>query len=146
MKNRFDIFVYLISSLNRYIRKIKTEELVKYDLKGTQLMCLYYLGKLDKITAIELGHLTGEDKSAISRALEFLESAELIKNEDEEGKKYKTFYVLTEKGEEVATCLGRKIDETIAGAGSGLTDEEREIMYRSLEIINNNLKEICKKY
>ena len=146
MKNQFDIFVYLISSLNRYIRKIKAEELAKYDLKGTQLMCLYYLGKLDKITAREICNLTGEDKSAISRALEFLESAELIKNEDEEGKKYKTFYVLTEKGEEVATCLGRKIDETIAGAGSGLTDEEREIMYRSLEIINNNLKEICKKY
>ena len=146
MKNKFDVFIYLIASINRNIRKIKTEELIEYNLKGTHIMCLYYIDKLEKATARDLCNLTGEDKSAISRALEFLETSGLIINEEEEGKKYKTFYSFTEKGEEIAICLGKKIDETIIDAGAGLTDDDREVMYRSLEIIDSNLKEICQKY
>ena len=146
MENRFDLFVNLISDLNRNIRKIKTAELADYNLKGTQLMCLYYVNKFSKITAKELCDATGEDKSAISRALEYLENEGFIQNELDDGRKYKNPYALTQKGLEIVTHLGDEIDESIACAGEGLTDEDRDVMYRSLQIVNNNLKEICQKY
>ena len=146
MDNRFGQFVFLASNINRYIRKIKVEELIEYKLKGTDVMCLYYISKFENTTAKELCEVTGEDKSAISRSLEFLEKSDFIKKECEDGKKYKTLYFLTENGKVVSVYLGNKIDEAIANAGVGLTDEEREIMYRSLEKIHTNLKEICKKY
>ena len=146
MENRFGQFVYLVSSINRYVRKIRTEELSEYNFKGTHIMCLYYIDKLNEVTAKELCDLTGEDKSAVSRSLDFLEKSGFIKNDGEEGKKYKTTYSLTEKGKEVSVHLGNKVDESIANAGVGLTYEEREIMYHALKIINKNLEEICQKY
>ena len=146
MENRFGNFVYLISSINRYIRKIKTEELIDYNLKGTHIMCLYYIEKFEKATAKDLCDFTGEDKSAISRALEYLESSYLIKNDVEDGKKYKSQYSLTEDGIVVADLVGAKIDKAISNAGAGISDEEREIMYRALDVINTNLKTICQKY
>ena len=146
MKERFRTFTYLISSLSRYIRKIKTEEVVEYDLKSPHVSCLYYVQKIDRITAKELCDICGDDKGAISRSLEYLESKGLIKNDVVEGKKYKTPLVLTEKGNEVATALSAKIDRALDEAGEGLSEEDRQVMYRSLETINSNLKKICEKY
>ena len=146
MEDRFDSFTYLISSLSRCIRKIKTEEVVEYDLKSPHVVCLYNIKRSGKMTAKELCDASGEDKGAISRSLEYLEKKGLVVHDVVDGKTYKTPYLLTEKGDFVASQLNVKINETLAKAGEGLKDEHRMIMYRSLEIINNNLKDICQKY
>ena len=146
MNERFGAFTFLISSISRYIRKIKTEEVVEYDLKSPHVSCLYYIKKIGKITAKELCDVCGEDKGAMSRSIEYLEKKGLIKDDAIEGKKYKNPIVLTEKGEEVAMSLSLKIDSAISEASEGLCEQDRITMYRSLEIINNNLKKICKKY
>ena len=146
MEDRFDSFTYLVSSLSRCIRKIKTEEVLEYDLKSPHVACLYYIKRAEKLTAKELCDLSGEDKGAISRSIDYLENKGLVVHDVVEGKRYKTPYILTEKGKCVASQLCKKINEALAKAGEGLNDEDRAIMYRSLEIIHNNLKEICQKY
>lgn len=146
MEGRFSAFTYLISSLNRYIRKIKTEEVLEYELKSPHVSCLYYIHKAGKITAKELCDACGDDKGAVSRSLEFLEKKGLVASSPIEGKKYKMPLILTEKGTAVAEDLSKKIDNALEKAGEGLSEEDRIIMYRSLEIINRNLSEICKKY
>ena len=146
MKERFSSFTYLISSLSRSIRKIKTEEVLEYDLKSPHVSCLYYINNAGKITAKELCEACGDDKGAISRSLEYLEEKGLVKSDVLDGKKYKAQIFLTEKGKQVASQLDHKIDEALIAAGEGLDDEDRAVMYRALELIDANLKQICKKY
>lgn len=146
MDGRFSAFTLLISSLSRHIRRIKTAEVAEYGLKSPHVSCLYYIHKAGKLTARELCDMCGEDKGAVSRSLEYLEKKGLIKTEVIDGKKYKTPLVLTESGLKVANELSTKIDRALEKAGEGLKEEDRLIMYRSLEIINNNLKDVCKEY
>ena len=146
MKERFSSFTYLISSLSRSIRKIKTVAVEEYDLKSPHVTYLYYISRAGKITARELCDVCGDDKGAVSRSLEFLEEKGLVKSEVLEGKKYKALISLTDKGEQVANQLDSKIDDALVAAGAGLNDEDRATMYRALELIDGNLKQICKKY
>lgn len=45
MNNRFETFTLLITSLNRSIRRIKTETMARYELKSPHVSRLYYLYK-----------------------------------------------------------------------------------------------------
>jgi len=74
MKERFELFTVLIAKISRSIRKIKTEEMEEFDLKSPHVSCLYYLFKSNNLTATELCEICQEDKSAISRSLDYLES------------------------------------------------------------------------
>ena len=94
----------------------------------------------------ELCDLCGEDKGAISRYLDFLESNGFITACPVEGKKYKTPLSLTEKGREAANVICQKIDSILDRVGEGVSDEHRKIMYSALNTINENLKSICSDY
>ena len=43
MEKRFQKFTVLITKINRNIKRIKTEEMDKYNLKSPHVSCLYYL-------------------------------------------------------------------------------------------------------
>ena len=45
MIERFETFTVLITKISRSIRKIKTEEMAKFNLKSPHVSCLYYLFK-----------------------------------------------------------------------------------------------------
>ncbi len=146
MNERFRMFTVLIASISRHIRKIKSIEVAEYNLKGPHVSCLYYIYKQENLTAKELCDLCGEDKGAISRALDFLEESGFIIAQEVEGKKYKMPLVLTEKGSTVAEGMCKKIDGILDEVSKGISEGERVIMYRSLEAINKNLQTICDKY
>ena len=146
MIEKFREFTSLILSLNRAIKKIKTEEMSDYNLKSVHVSCLYYIRKASSITAKDLVMLCGEDKASISRALSFLDNQGYIVCDNGANKKYKATISLTEKGNEVATLIHHKTDSALAKAGAGVNDEDREVMYRSLKTINDNLNKLCEKY
>lgn len=146
MIEKFREFTSLILSLNRAIKKIKTEEMSDYNLKSVHVSCLYYIRKAGCITAKELVILCGEDKASISRALSFLDNQGYIACDNEENKKYKATISLTEKGNEIAMLIHNKVDSALAKAGAGVNDDDREVMYRSLKTINYNLNKLCEKY
>ena len=74
MKERFKTFTVLIMEINRYIHKIKTEEMSEFDLKSPHVSCLYYLYKAGELTAKELCDISKEDKASVSRSIEYLET------------------------------------------------------------------------
>lgn len=146
MEERFQTFTVLIAKLNRYIRKIKTEEMAEFNLKSPHVSCLYYLYKMESLTAKELCDICEEDKANVSRSIEFLEANGYIISKNKTGKRYKSPLILTEKGKEAGNHLARKIDSILDTVSQGLSDEQRVNMYKSLSVICDNLQKICDAY
>lgn len=62
MEERFAAFTVLIAKINRNIRRIKTEEMAEFHLKGPHVACLYHLTTAGPLTAGELCDRCDEDK------------------------------------------------------------------------------------
>ena len=146
MQERFETFTVLINRISRNIRKIKNHELAEYNLRGAHVSCLYYIYKIDNITATELCEKCEEDKATISRALKYLEKNEFIIYESKRSKRYKNPLILTEKGSTVGKKIASKIDGVLDEIGIGLSDEERKEFYRCLSIISSNIDNVANKY
>ncbi len=146
MFDRFEKFALTIAQLNRYVQKIKTMEMVELGLKGNHTMCLYYLGKNpDGLTSSELCGLCKEDKAAVSRTITELEALGFVKADDTDGKReYRTKLRLTKKGEGATCILDTKIRNAVDIGGKGLSDEQREAFYSTLDTIAENLENFTK--
>ena len=146
MNERFETFTVLINRISRNIRKIKNQEMVEYKLRSVHISCLYYLYRMNGLTATELCERCEEDKATISRALEYLEGNGYLTCESKSSKRYKSPFVLTDKGYDVGKKIADKIDAVLDEISVGLTDEERAIFYRSLTIISDSLEMVAAKY
>ncbi len=146
MKERFETFTVLITNISRSIHRIKTEEMAEYNLKSSHVSCLYYLFKEGQLTAKELCDICEEDKANISRSIKYLEANGYLEGMSTAHKRYQTPIVLTEKGRTVAGGIVEKIDGVLAFSSEGLSEAEREIMYKSLLIISKNLQRKCEEY
>ena len=142
MIERFDAFVTGITTCYKYIQKIKSIEMTDLGLKGNHVMCIFYLNRNDEgLTAAELSQLCGEDKAAISRTLGILQEEGYVKSGE---KKYRAPLHLTESGKKIAQYVDNLIREWVGRGGDGLSEEERNTFYRSLDIISSNLRETVK--
>ena len=78
--DRFETFTNTIAKISRNIKRIKSNEMQKFNLKTPHVSCLYFLYKKDgSLTAKELCDVCDEDKAAISRSIEHLEKENFIK-------------------------------------------------------------------
>lgn len=145
MKKRFETFTVTINRISREIKRIKTEEMSEYNLKVPHVSCLYYLYQFGSLTAAQLCERCDENKAAISRALDYLEQEQYITCNLVDGKKYRCKLELTKKGQQVGMKLSKKIDALVVAASEGLSDEERQIMYKALDVISTNLNKIYKE-
>ena len=145
MEERFETFTVLINRISRNIRKIKNQEMADYGLRSAHVSCLYYIYRAETITATELCEKCEEDKATISRALDYLEKNEFITCLSPNTKRYKSPFVLTEKGTIVGKKIADKIDGVLEQISVGLTEEERRSFYRYLTIISNSLEAIANK-
>lgn len=143
---RFKTFTILIANLSRSIRKIKTETMAKWNLKSHHVSCIYYLYERKFLTPKELTEISGEDKANLSRSIEYLEENGFVKTEAAPGRKYKVHLALTEKGMTVGKEIRGRIDVILLKASEGVSDEDRDVMYRSLMRVNENLQSICDEY
>ena len=146
MKERYEVFTGLIAKIGRYIKRVKTEEMAEYDLKSPHVNCHYQLYNRGPLTAKQLSELCDEDKAAISRSIEYLEEHGYIACDSSMKKRYKSRLALTEEGMRVGAIITEKVDNVLALAGEGITDEERAVMYKCLTTISDNLKKICDEY
>ena len=139
MLNRFEDFVTGITECHRYIQRIKAMEMTEFGLKGTHVMCLYYLRRNPAgLTAAQLCGLCAEDKAAISRTVSELRSRGYITTLSE--KAYRAMLTLTAAGQELARKFDHLIEGWVTAGGDGLTDEERVDFYKSLSAIAENLR------
>ncbi len=143
MIQRFEEFTSNISSCYKSVIKIKGHEMTEFGLKGSNVTCLFHLGKNpDGLTATELCSLCMEDKAAVSKSLAVLKEKGYVILEDSE-KKYKGKYYITDSGKKVYDQIGVVIEKVVEKVGDGLTDEERNVFYKALGIIVNNLNNMC---
>lgn len=142
MIHRFERLSAGVTQIYKNIQKLK-----KYYMgpQGTQVMCLYYLSRNPQgLTAAELCGFCEADKAGISRILSELERQGVISYDfPEEKKKYRTKAVLTEDGKQYADRVLHLILDVTERAGTGITEEEREVFYRVLSKIAGNLNQIC---
>ena len=126
MLERFEDLTAGVTQVYKNIQRIKKQRMNSLGLKGTQVMCIYYLSiHPEGMTAADLSRITVEDKASIY--------------ETEPGRKYRAPALLTEKGRETAGKIQQLILQATEAGGQGLTDEEREIFYRALFQIADNL-------
>ena len=139
MIQRFQAFVTGITVCYKYIQRIKSAEMTEFGLKGTHVMCLFFLHHHPEgLTAAQLCQLCAEDKAAISRTLAVLHKDGYLTSGE---KKYRALLQLTEKGLAVARQVDQLIAQWVGFGGDGLSDEDRAVFYRCLEQISGNLKE-----
>ena len=146
MQERFELFTVLISKISRAIRKIKSQEMVEFNLKTPHVSCLYYIYKLNELTATQLRDICQEDKASISRSIDFLESQNLILCFSSNKKRYNSPLTLTTKGLDIAQKIAKKIDDILKMSSIGLSENELSIMYKGLNTICKNLEKLCKDY
>ncbi len=147
MIDRFEKLTTGVSRIYKNIQKIKKHEMNTLGLKGTHVMCIYYLANNpDGLTATDLCTKCNEDKAAISRILSELVSIGFLSYDNTTvGKKYRTKAVLTKKGKDYAEHISDIILHFTEITGNGITDEEREIFYRVLSTIADHIDEIERK-
>lgn len=145
MLDRFARFSLAISEIHRCWHKLAAEEMAKYELNSPHAI---YLNTLycypDGITAAKLGELCGKDKADVSRMVSILENKALVRRNTTDGNRYRAKLVLTEEGKKAAMHVRSRAALAVELAGAGLSDEDREIFYRSLELITTNLQTLCK--
>ncbi len=139
MIQRFDAFVSGITACYKYIQRIKSMEMTEFGLKGTHVMCLYYLRQNPGgLTASQLCGLCAEDKAAISRTVSELRSRGYVTSLGE--KAYRAMLTLTGAGHEVARKFDHLIESWVQSGGDGISAEERSDFYKSLSTIAENLR------
>jgi DNA-binding MarR family transcriptional regulator len=146
MTSRFQKFSYAISQITRYWHKITADEMAPYDLKGPHAVYLVTLGNYpDGLTATELGELCGKDKADVSRAVAQLERKGFVVREGAGKNLYRAPLRLTQAGWTASEQVCRRAELAISIAGKELTDEDREVLYRCLDIIAGNLRTMSKE-
>lgn len=138
MIDRFQSFVTGITTCYRHIQKIKTMEMTEFGLKGTHVMCIFFLHhNPEGLTATQLCQLCAEDKAAISRTIAALQNKGYIVSGE---KKYRALIKLTPRGGEIAQKVDGLIGQWVGFGGSGISEEDRNTFYRVLETIAGNLE------
>lgn len=146
MYERYETFTTAIVKIHRCIHKIKSEVMAEFHLKSPHVSCLYYLGRGDGMTATDICELSAEDKSSISRSVDYLEEHGYITCASDAKKRYKAHLSLTDKGRAVAKRMEEKIAQVLAKSNVGLTEEAQAVFYDALLSICNNLQKICNEY
>lgn len=146
MLNRFTRFSLAIAEIDRCWHKLAAEEMAKYGLNSPHavyLNTLYQYG--EGITAARLGELCCKNKADVSRMVSILEKKGLVRKESTGGNLYRARLLLTDEGKRAAEHVRERASLAVELAGAGLSDGDREIFYRTLELITENLQTLSKE-
>ena len=139
MKDRFEAFITGVTVCYKYIQRIKSLEMTELGLKGTHVTCLFYLNNHPEgLTAAQLCTLCAEDKASISRTVTDLKNRGYISKDS--AKNYRAPLTLTPEGIAAAKQLDPLINRWVMSGGDGLSEEHREIFYKALAQIGENLR------
>ena len=143
MENRFDHFSYDIAEISKYWHKLATDEMARYDLKGSYAVYFTVLfHEPEGLTAARLGEVCSRDKADVSRAVTLLEQRGLLKRENDGEKTYRSRIKLTEKGTEAARSINERAKMAVEYGGKGLNEKQREDLYEALDLIVENLRKL----
>ena len=79
MEKRFERFAAAVLEMNRYLQRIKEQEMRRFGLRSAHTMCIFYLGQHPEgLTVTQLTEICREDKAAVSRNLSELSRMGLV--------------------------------------------------------------------
>ena len=146
MLNRFARFSLAIAEIDRCWHKLAAEEMAKYGLNSPHAVYLNTLYEYrDGITAAKLGELCCKNKADVSRMVSILEKKGLVQREAVGGNLYRAKLLLTEEGSVAAEHVRQSAALAVELAGAGLSEKDREVFYRALELITTNLQTLSQE-
>lgn len=135
-------FTSVFTEIGHNVHRIKTECMAEFGLKSSHLFCLYYLYNNSPLCTTELLKLCCEDKGSLSRTIKYLKENGYIVSRNSLTNIYRVPLTLTEKGMNTGEKITKKISALFPLANSGISNEEKESMYKTLEKISTNLNKI----
>ena len=81
----------------------------------------------------------------MSRMMSIMEEKGLVVKESNGKNMYRGLFKLTDKGVDAAQRVSKRVELAVDLAGKGLSEQERETFYKSLEIISSNLRKLCEE-
>lgn len=143
--DRFERFSLAIFEISHYWHKITAGEMEPFGLKGPYAIYFTVLYRCrDGLTAARLGEVCNRDKSDVSRAIVAMSEHGFVEKQNGNNG-YRALIRLTESGYELAERINQKVRQAVLAAGRGMTEDERENFYRSLELILGNIKKISEE-
>lgn len=159
---RFEDFSRLISGIYRDIQRLKTAYVdgENMGVKSVHTLWVYLLLRYPEgLYASELAEKSMSSRSLVSREINELIEKELIcekagnslrvpegrEPQKEEGRRYGTRFVLTEKGLELAGKVQRIVASVQADADKGISEKELERFYQVLTALKKNFDEIVRE-
>lgn len=145
MLDRFERFTLAIFEISHCWHKLAAEAMAKYDLKGPYAIYLIVLRRFPLgITASQLCDICSRDKADVSRAVAQMEEKGIIVRKEGTGR-YRALLRLTPAGKAAADAVAKCAHLAVDRASCGVSDENREIFYQSLESIMVNLQQLCEE-
>ena len=143
---RFTPFVLIIERITKNIKRIADLEMEQYGLRSSHVMCILQLAKSDGgLSSSALADACGVDKAFISRITSELLDKNYIYKEVVPEKKYKTSFLLTEKGEEVNKKMNEIISSRIESVDKHVTMKELQKFYEVLGEIDEGISLLADK-
>ena len=143
MIDRFETFSYAIAEISRCWHRIATDEMRKHGLKGPHAVFFTALYRhRDGLTAAELCTICAKDKAEVSRAVTQLEAQGLMKKGEQNQNRYRAKIKLTESGLALAEEINVQAKRAVEFGGEGLSEDERQVFYKALILISENLKKL----
>lgn len=143
MEKRFERFAAAVLEMNRYLQRIKEQEMRRFGLRSAHTMCIFYLGQHPEgLTVTQLTEICREDKAAVSRNLSELSRMGLVScSAPPDRRVYRDPYRLTERGKEIAAQVEARASDALSACGRGLTEAQRDNFYTAAQIIISNLED-----
>jgi len=140
---RFERFTLILFEIMKDWNRIAGEIMKCEGLKATHALYILTIYRFrEGITAARLKEICQKDKAEISRSLTTLEEHGLLFKEEINHTRYNAKVKLTEKGKVLAERLNTIAHHAVDQASQDLNESEREIMYKCLNAIAENLRSI----
>lgn len=106
-----------------------------------QCHAIVEIGRIQRLSLIELAELLGLDKSTMSRTIKNLVDAGLVNREtDPENRRYISIQ-LTDKGSEVFKSIDDRMNEYYGSIFKSIPEDKRTQVLESLELLISSIKD-----
>lgn len=140
---RFEKFTLLIDGIHKSIHNLKITIAPYLGVKGVHVLWVWELLKSpDGLTAAELAMRSMVNRSLVSREIEALTEGGYVVLSLDGTNKYNGKLRLTEKGRELAESIGGEVMRIQSTVDEGVSEEELDAFYKTLEKLNNNFLKI----
>lgn len=134
--------ISLISKIREKVNKRLITEMERYGIEGIATShgdILHALNHRSRMTMAEIASVIGKDKSTVTALVEKLVRLEYVAKERDTTDTRIIYVTLTPKGEELKPVFDKISKEILEAFYAGISEEEKEILFRLLNKIYSNL-------